>query len=461
MQSNHRASLTSFAAIFIAGLTVSACGSTSTVQLGHPTAPPSQAPAKPGQPTEPTDGRPTTVQPTPVPTPFPLPSRLRLVCEYGSLGKLQTITTLARAVDIAALLTVENVVDARGPIPLQTDSRDVSDVLFEGARESTRGSGGPRRLFLGHVDLSLRQGTAQDLGSAISVDSSLELFSDRTGLKVRNYGVSDLGNFLLLPGVNGLSLVSRATLMVVGTLNLKTATTVLPQYFENEGLFTALVYSNGQFRTVVKRISLNGSAMTVQDLTIPAAATGRSAFQAQWLGPNRLVWAEAETGSSATPFSPSSVQFVTYDATQAELLRIEFQVPAAGSVLSPHIAVIGAPQAPRIVTVFEKITPYSNGLGMANAKIEAGFEIQLELTSGHAAEIARYAYPQYVIDQSTANGIRGPFDAKKILAPTGASEAILSLSTLYGDVAFKTRSGILDSLGQDDCKNPGAVQEAL
>ena len=441
----------------------SACSGSKDVNLSPK--PPSNAPTPaPSKATDGTQGTESPVGQNPVPTPQPKPPHFRIVCEYPALGELQTISSLARSQDVASVLKIDDISGSTGPLALPVALQDVVEVLYEGAHEPHVGSPGPRQIFLSTADLLTRTGHAKELRLSVGLDPAVLRLAERVGLHPRNYAVSDLGHYLLLPAAKGIEVVSRASLKVLGLIPLRTSAVAQLSFFENDGVLTALVFGDSKFHVVVRHVAISPQSVEVDEIPVEDPSSGQSAFEPQWWGHDRLVWAEAALG--AGEFQPTGLQLITLDLASGRQTRSVYNPQSQGARVSPHIAVIGAPLAPQIVTAVEKLSAsQQHGTGDRPFQIDEGREVVLKLNNSPGSpvvsEVESLPYADFIVQQSKDYGVAGPFALRKILAPKGASEAILSLNSLYGDILFKVRSGQLQSIGEDDCRNPNAIEETL
>ncbi|MES2965114.1 MAG: hypothetical protein V4760_14610 [Bdellovibrionota bacterium] len=444
-----------------------ACGPAPSVELSQPPVAPKPEPAKPSTPaTDPSAPGDGTVTAEPTPTPAPALPRLRVVCIDTLMGSLHMLSGSARPSDGVPRLQVrlenapvgqDNVIDSANPVPVESGVRDQLDVLYEGAQELGIMQPGPRRVLLAKVDMPVRQGLAKDLAPAAVLSFDVREAARLFGVQARNFGVSDQGSFLIVPRGKTLEIVSHKTLQKLAIVALDPARTVMPQIFEAESLLTALVFEKGVFKVVALKISNQAGPMTVSTPSSFAPSTGATYSSPSWLKAGSLVWTESQTKST-----PGALAFVTYDVTAASITRTRFAA-LANEHLSPQMAVIRARTSPLVAVVAEVSGPHAPGpTGGQTRQLVSGRMIYLELSKSGGAprEVASFDYPSYVIRSTQSYGIDGAFAIQRIMAPTGAREALLSLDTgATGEMIFKERGGALDGVGGLSCTNPNVIEE--
>lgn len=459
-----RAALFGFALMAMLG-----CGPAPSVDLSQP-----PVPSRPTEPTKPTTNPGgggtggTTAQPSPTPIPRPpLRSRLRAVCSDSLTGALYTISSSARPTDGVPRLKIhfENatsdreVTASRNPVPVVSGNRDELNVIYEGAREISIGQAGPLRVLFAKVDLPMRVGVAKDLGSAVPLSSGVREAAERFGLQARNAGVSDRGSYLVVPRQGSFDILSRATLARLASVPLDPSKTVMPQIFETEGLMSALSYEGGAFKLKLARVVVNGGKVSVSAPSTLAPQAGSTFFSPSWLRPGALVWVEAETKSA---FSPRSITFVKYDVNKGSTERSRFARATSDERLSPQLAVVQTSGGPLLVVAAEISSVRPSSPTGRERQLTEGRVVYLSAAQGSVKEVASLPYPSTIVKSSQSYGFDGAFAVRRVLAPTGAGEALISIDAgVGGEMLFKDRGGSLDGVGGLDCTDPNVIIEEV
>ncbi len=449
------------ALVFVALMALVACGPAPSVELAQPLPPAApKDPAKPTTPTtDPNDG--TVSAPTPIPV--PATPRLRAVCT-DSLRGLSTISSAARPTAGVPNLKIsfesapnDKVTAAINPVPVTSGVLDRLDVLFEGARETGVGGQGPLRLLFANVDLPMRTGVARDLGPKIALTNDTLLATERLGIQARNFGVSDEGTYLLVPRGKSIDIVSHATFAKLATLALDPSKTVMPQIFERENLVTALVQEKGSFRLVVAKFAVAQGSVSVSTISALVPSAGSTFFAPSWFKPGVLVWVEAENKAN---FAPRSISFVSYDLKKGSLDRARVSAAVGGERVSPQVAIVRGSGAPLAAVAFETSRPRQDPINKTSELVD-GRLVYVHLSLGTATELVSLPYPASAIKGTKTFGFSGPFAVRRVLAPTGALEALVSVDTHgTGEMLYKERAGALDGVGGLECKNPNVIEEA-
>lgn len=454
------------ALVFVALLAFTACGPAPSVELSQPPSPAKPEPSRPTTPTTdpagPGDGGVAT-QPTP--TPAPSVARLRAVCVDTALGSLNMLSSAARPSDGVPRLDIrlekvvsggDGVISSANPVPVTSGIRDELHVLYEGAQEISVMQPGPLRILLAKVDMPMRQGVARDLAPAVALSSDVREAADRLGVQPRNIGVSDQGSYLVIPRGKALEIVSHKSLQKLATVALDPLRTVMPQIFESENLLTALVLEKGSFKVVTVKLSVQSGAVSASSPAGFAPIAGSTFSSPSWLRKGQLVWSESETKSAPG----RGVTFVTYDVLTSALARARFTA-LVGERLSPQLAVIRARTSPLLAVVAEVSSPRKRDSLGDTRQLESGRMIYLALSAqGSVTEVASLEYPGYLIKSTQTYGFEGDYAIQRILAPSGAREALVSVDTgATGEMIFKERGGALDGVGGLSCTNPDVIEE--
>lgn len=456
-----------FASLLTAQAFLVACGPAPSVELSQPPTPPKPTnPTKPTTPTtDPAPGDDGSVS-VPTPTPAPVLPRLRAVCVDHMLGSVNTINSMARATDGVPRLKIrfenapagrDEVVASDQPIPVESGIRDQLDVLFLGAREVSIGQAGPLRLLLASVDLPTRDGRVVELGASVPLASEAREAAENLGVQARNFGASDRGTYLIVPRSKAFEVLSHRTLARLATIPLDPSKTLMPQIFEGENLLTALVYERGAFKVSLVKLSVQPGSVVASAASMLAPPSGATYYSPSLLDAGKLVWVEADAKFGV---APRALTFVTYGAKDGSLGRARLTSTVASERLSPQVAVVHKPTRTVLAVALEVSAERGPDPLGRSRQLVGGRLAYIELTTRGPVEIDSLPYPAYVLKESQTFGFDGNFAVRRVLAPTGAREVLMSIDTGATDeMLFKERGGALDGVGGLACRNPNVIEE--
>ena len=329
--------------------------------------------------------------------------------------------------------------------------RDHASLFFV-ARKETNYQLGSEHFYYSNVDLLLRLGRVENMGSIPSVSSSAGAAANAVGMESVNYGASDEGNFILLPAGSGLRVYNRDRTKTLGTISISTQNALYPRILEKEKLFTAIVYEGGRFRQVVKQLSISNSAVSVTS-TLDLGSGSRSASPISRFGPDTLAWSEG--GKADSVITIAKLNLVTGKVTRAGYVS-----SVNGSVVFPVAGLYDVNGTPTVAVAVEKTETrgtFPNARGSVDyAKLQT-----LTFAGDKLVESEAIDYPAVVVKSVQDNGRRGRFVMNAMLSTVNGDELLMTLEARYGSQIFKERGGLINEVGEDDCAYPAITEEAL
>lgn len=450
---------------FLGGLSVglliaiaSGCSKSSTVDLQRPPTPQTEAPAqKPSQEGDNT-GAPTTgdgtknptVPAKPTPAPVPVPARYRVFCESQDTGTIASSLTDARGVGgfftlfigTAAQVTRDNynIRLGRRTMVVPGGANDHVAIFFAGRKEISPGNYGSERFYMSDVDVPMRTGHGVDLGSPPSVASGAASAAEALGLSAVNYGSSDKGTFVLLPGNGGLVVTNRDRTQTLGTLKVDASRTLFPKILEQDKIFTALVYDGSGFRPLIQKLDIAPTRVSVAK-TVAVGGAG-SASPVSHFDANSLGWSEG---------GGSSITIAKLDLATFKVERATYRVPVSGGAIFPQAGFVTANDETLIYVPVEK--------GASHTVDYAKLQMLKWGANATLADAGSVDYPQTAVDHVKAEGRKKRFILRSFLTSPQAEEAVATFDDKYGEELYKIRFDYLDLVIEDPCVHPTLVEE--
>lgn len=209
--------------------------------------------------------------PTPAPSPPIVLKKYRLFCDDRYPPYLSSVSSMASSMGFGAGLYVgvpnrdgsfdplgkPNLEDHRSPQILRLPAFGEAKILFS-AKPLTGNRA--RRIFVADTDVATRSGRALDVAREVAPDSSFEAKALREGLKLRTFGVSDGGKYLLIGTPSGYDFVDAVTLRKVGSVQAGSASrNVNPELRESDMIFSLSQLDGGFVQTTLRSLSTDSS----------------------------------------------------------------------------------------------------------------------------------------------------------------------------------------------------------
>ena len=444
-------------------LALTACGSSSTIDLQkQPEKPAQQTPpsGKPGGPANPDDPAQNPEKPE-LPDPGSLAPRYRLICELGANGAqiatFATAETSTRSIDPVLNLFIGkpldpnqdvtrgnyNVIQSHNPVALASSAVDHADLLFTGVTIQD-----PKnvRLLFSSVDTVLRLGKAVDLGAAVVTTKETRQAADLAGLASPNYGASDAGRFLILPTSGGFKITTRDRSRVVGQLSGDSSKTILPQIFESKNLFTALVYNGRGFTPVVRKLSISNSSVSVVR-SLDVGSVAGSAASIQTFDSSKLIWAEENIAGS------TSLVLAVLDSTSGRVTRTTYRTQISGARIYPQIAVSRDDSGTLVNVAVESVssnpTASNPGAKVTYAKLQTLSFNGSTLVEGQAID-----YPDFAIAKVENTGLKGKWIINSLLTNNISDRTVATFDSTNGYQAYIVSGGLFGAIGNVECLHP-------
>lgn len=473
----------------VAMASLMACGQASTVDLKRAEVKtPPVSPAKPGDDDQNNSGLPPVSTPgTSAPKPNP-PGRTpihayRAVCEYPVLGGLTSLSTQAGPQDFSdswyfaeakpGQTTVtrddQNLSDIERAVLVPQASADVLTVVFTAQRRDFSTQTSIKRIYAAEVNLIHRVGLSRPVAALPAIESRAAYLADRLGLRLRAYGVSADGRFLLVPGPGAtLAILDSKTYQTVSVVGLNPGTVFFPRL---DGDVLSVLEFDAQaqlFKNSFFRMSGSpGSAATLKltPIMTTRASNGMSvSMPSVSLGEKRL-WIELEPKNLATL---SKLMVARADLTTGKVERLEV-LASPGAVLFPQAAFVDTGSVQEVVWAEEAVQPIKNPSPLGPlVKVDSAKFLVAEMNGASASNgaglkrVAEVAYPAKVLSRIEKSGVnRWGRGLLGLYSTPDAKEFLAVLPEDFGNHLFKFEYGQTTRVTQFTCDNPDLVVEMV
>ncbi len=250
------------------------------------------------------------------------------VIESGRLGAASSVLRVQLPVFDSGKL----VVGIRNLVPLENVRLFRARFLFEGEPLQEGYGRSARKIYLSQIDVAGREGHATVLGQTVAPDKGAANLAKRLNLKLRNYGVSSLGNWLIVPNGQKLALYRAGDASLAGALEFPANQTFFPSLDEHSGILSLLRFEKDRFVNVLVRLALNSSRpeQIVETLEAPLPPSGWTAMPAEFIAQRaKFAWTERPLEQPETMFAVVQLR------PGEEALRAVYDPVAPGSVRIP------------------------------------------------------------------------------------------------------------------------------
>ena len=342
---------------------------------------------------------------------------------------MTTLTSLATSTDFGRAISLiepprgakppfnraqQNLVHVVAPALVRVTANSTIQIVTSAAKMNSTAEG-VRGLYSVVADLSSSLGVATRLGDDFQPGGGAASLASSIGLKLRSYGGSSKGHYLILPGGQGYRVLDTATLRQVGSIGLNPSSSFFPWIDEDSKLFVALSYG-GSLTPVVYRVS-TGGRVALGGLI--ARGNGGVAGPATSDTYGGFVWAEAASSSSG------SVNIVHVTAG-GRVTRGVFSAAGEGQTQGAHVF----PQVAVLRTTggntLNVVVAYEKSYATSGSKWPYYFEghfATLRLQGGKLPAVDITEYPTGPLTQGFYYGLDGhPFLISSFLASPNGNE---------------------------------------
>lgn len=211
------------------------------------------------------------------------------VLSSGRWGAASSVTRVL----ISVFERGNQVAAIRNLVPLENFKHYRGRFLFEGETLIRGHERSERQIYLGWIDVAHREGQADVVSRAVEPDANAAALAARLNLKLRNFGVSSRGTWVIVPYGKKLALIDTRDLSLAAVLELQANQTFYPTFDEDSGRLSYLGFKEGRFVNELVKLAVGTSRplTAVQVLEMPAPPANWTAMPME-NGENVYVWAE-------------------------------------------------------------------------------------------------------------------------------------------------------------------------
>lgn len=387
----------------------------------------------------------------------------RLFCLYQDRGE-SLISTTASDAGAASSLQVLRIEDSssanqvleirslKSLIGLGTSNGSSAALIASGEGVSSSGTRQPRAFYSIDLDLGARVGVARLIANGLDPASAVVALANSFGLEPRNHGVSQNGNYVLLPVAGALLILEKSSWRELGRIALETSLEILPSFDESTGLLKLLWFSNGRFLNRVWRLLIqDGVLKNVSEEKVGLPTDGFTVVASNFVGSHE-IWSLER--SMAKPDQIVALNGWNLDLNQ-NVKRLEY-LADLNEKFTAAAALVKIGQDLKVFVGVESVRVDVSG--PVRYRIDRAEILRLAVGKNGLEIEKRFTYPDTALEFMTNHGTDG-FALKAIASSENVGGVYVTLPPYLENSVFRIEDTGLEANGLGRCAAPAVMKE--